>query len=244
MITSTGVIGAAIGGWSGAGVRVAPSGIPVDPSAPDARQWLQEELAKAPYQAAKPTWFDRASEAFFNWIGSLTMPSGDGLGPWLPVIITVVVAALVVTAFLIFGLPRINRRSTQSALLFGEDDRRSADTLRRSALAAAAAREWNVACEEMFRAIARGLFERTIVQLSPGTTAHDVAAAAANAFPAQRTQLAAAASTFDQVRYLGVQGTEAGFSSLAELESALHATRPVHNDHDKAANDTSLVPLA
>ncbi|GAA3892475.1 hypothetical protein GCM10022381_37680 [Leifsonia kafniensis] len=230
-----------LGSWPGALER---AGIPVDPSAPDARQWLKGELAKAPYQAAQPTWFDRASQAFFEWINSLTVPSGEGLGPWLPLIITVIVAAVVVTAFLIFGLPRLNRRSRPAAALFGEDDRRSADAMRRSALAAAATGAWSLACEEMFRAIARGLFERTIVQLSPGTTAHDVAAAAATAFPGRQVQLAGAAVTFDQVRYLGALGTEEGFGSLAELEVALRAERPVLPDHDTAPDDRSPVGLS
>ncbi|MEO6309461.1 MAG: DUF4129 domain-containing protein [Leifsonia sp.] len=242
MIALTGVVDGALDGVSDVFRRALRVGIPVDPSAPEAKQWLREELAKAPYQAAKPTWFDRASQALLEWLNSLTMPSGDLIGPWLPVIITVIVAAVAITAFLIFGLPRRNRRSTPAAALFGDDDHRSADAIRRSARAAAETHAWSRACEEMFRAITRGLFERTIVQLAPGTTAHDVAAAAATAFPAHRAHLGAAAAIFDSVRYLGTQGTEAEFSSLAELERALRAERPVLSRHDGASDGAALAP--
>ncbi|MCU1636561.1 MAG: rane protein, partial [Cryobacterium sp.] len=48
--------------------------IPVDPDAPEAQQWLRDELAEAPYQAAQPTWFDRVSQGFFDWLNSFVAP--------------------------------------------------------------------------------------------------------------------------------------------------------------------------
>jgi Domain of unknown function (DUF4129) len=202
------------------------AGIPVDPSAPDAQQWLRDELAKASYQAARPTWFDRLSQAFFDWLGSLTAPTGDGFIGWVPLIVTVLVIAAVVAAFLIFGLPRLNRGSRLPAELFGDDDRRTADDMRRAGHAAALRGDWSLAIEEAFRAIARALVERTVLAVTPGTTAHDFAGRAAVAFPAEREALAAAAATFDQVRYLGRTGTEQGYRTLGELDRALAAAQP------------------
>ena len=204
--------------------------IPVDPNAPDAQQWLRDELAKAPYQAAKPTWFDRLSKAFFDWINSLTTPTGEGFGSWIPVILTLVVVAALVAVFLIFGQPRLNQRSQLRAELFGEDDRRSADDMRRSAVAAAAGGDWSLASQEMFRALARGLAERTVLVVTPGTTAHSWAARAADAFPAERGRLPRAAEVFDQVRYLGVAGTQQGYLTVAALESDLRGARPVAHE--------------
>ncbi|MBC7441808.1 MAG: DUF4129 domain-containing protein [Ramlibacter sp.] len=215
------------GGW---GLDAVVRGIPVDPDAPEAQRWLREELAKAPYQAARPTWFDRVSSAVLDWFGSLSAPSGDGLTGWIPLIVTVVLAAVVVAALLIFGLPRLNRRSRLPADLFGVDDRRSAADLRRAALGAAANREWSLASAEMFRALARGLSERTILVAVPGTTAHSFAAQAAEAFPGEQGRLAEAAETFDGVRYLGEAGTEARFLALAALESDLRSARPSHSE--------------
>ena len=217
-----------IGGWHfHTVIRVA---IPVDPDAPKARRWLREELAQAPYQAARPTWFDRLSTSILDWFTSLTAPSTDGLAAWVPLLATVAVVVLVVAAILIFGLPRLNRRSKLPSDLFGVDDRRASADLRRAALAAASNREWNLASAEMFRALARGLSERTILIVTPGTTAHSFAVRAAEVFPAERVRLTEAAELFDGVRYLGIEGTEHRFLALAALESDLRAARPLHRE--------------
>ncbi|TFC19533.1 DUF4129 domain-containing protein [Cryobacterium algoritolerans] len=216
-------------GGLGIGTKVL-AGIPVDPDAPEARLWLREELAKAPYQAARPTWFDRLSQAILDWFGSLVAPSGAGLAGWVPLIVTIIIAAVLAALFLIFGLPRLNRRSSLATELFGVNDRRTAADLRTAALAAASHREWNLAGEEMFRALARGLFERTILMTTPGTTAHAVAERAAEAFPGDRVRLATAADVFDGLRYLGQVGTEEGFLALAALESDLRGAAPVRRE--------------
>lgn len=204
--------------------------IPVDPDAPEARQWLREELAKAPYEAARPTWFDRLSTAVLDWFTSLTAPSADGFAAWVPLLLTVAVVVVVGAAILIFGLPRLNRRSKLASDLFGVDDRRTAADLRRAALAAASHRDWNLASAEMFRALARGLSERTILIVTPGTTAHSFAVRAAEAFPGEGVRLREAAELFDGVRYLGIEATEQRFLALAALESDLRAARPLHRE--------------
>lgn len=209
--------------------------IPVDPDAPEARRWLREELAKAPYQAARPTWFDRWSASFLDWINSLTAPAGDGFGSWTPVILTLALVAVAAAAFLIFGLPRINRRSRLPAELFGEDDRRSSEDMRRAADSAATAGDWGLATEELFRAVARGMVERTVLFVTPGTTAHAFAARAAAAFPAERDRLADAATAFDGVRYLGLAGTEQQYRALASLEGRLRGAKPVSLEHPAPA---------
>lgn len=222
----TGALAGALG-VTAVNLVTAVADVPVDPSAPDARQWLREELAKAPYQAAKPTWFDRLSQAFFDWIGSLRLPGGDGLTGWVPVVVTVVVVAAIATAVLIFGLPRWNRRSRLAAEgLFQEDDLRSAADMRAAAAAAAARGDFALAIEEMFRAVARGLAERTVLVATPGMTAREVAARASAVFPAEQERLGASAVTFDEVRYLDRPGSEAGYRALAELEADLRSARP------------------
>lgn len=204
-----------------------PFDVPVDPSAPDAQQWLIDELSKPSYQAAKPTLFDRIAKSIGDWLNSLQLgtvhgPPALGIG----IIILIIVAGLVV-AFLIFGVPRLNRRSTVAGSLFGEDDARGADRIRQDAEAAARAGDYSTAVAEMFRAIARGLAERTIVTTSPGTTARDFAARAGAAFPPLTAGLADSAAAFDDVRYLGRDGTPRQYDSIAALERDLRASRPL-----------------
>ena len=203
------------------------AGVPVDPDAPEAKNWLIDELAKAEYRAAQPTWFDRLSSAVSDWLQSLRFGSADGPpGVGVLIVVLVVVAALVV-AFLVFGLPRLNRRSAVNGSLFGDDDARDAASIRRAAESAAAAGDYALAIAEIFRSTARGLAERTVLSTSPGTTAHDFALRAAGAFPDFRAALGEAATAFDEVRYLDRPGTRSQYEAMADLELALRSARPV-----------------
>lgn len=201
--------------------------VPVDPDAEEARRWLLDELSKADYRAAQPTWFDLLASAIADWLGSLTVGAADGPPGIGTLIVVLIVAAVLVVAFLLFGLPRLNRRSTVSGSLFGDDDRRDAAAIRASAQLAASNGDHSLAISEMFRAIARGLAERTVLTTSPGTTAHDFAMRAGRAFPASAGDLATAAASFDDVRYLDRVGTSAQYEQVAALERELRAARPV-----------------
>src|SRR5690554_1673847 len=199
--------------------------VPVDPEADEARDWILRELSDLKYKAAKPTWFDRLSAAIFEWFESLFTGTPAGPSPLLLAVIVVIIVAALVAAFVIFGMPALNRRSAVTGALFGTDDDRSADAMRRAADAAASAGDWALAIEESFRAIARGLAERTILATTPGTTAHGFAVRAGAAFPALVPQLASAADTFDRVRYLGKAGTEDEYRAVAALERELRSAR-------------------
>ncbi|MFF2052746.1 DUF4129 domain-containing protein [Leifsonia sp. NPDC058194] len=201
--------------------------IPVDPTGPQGQEWIRGELAKPEYQAAKPTWFDIASKAVQDWIDSLLRgPTGDAW-PVLLLVVVLVIVALIVVAFVIFGRPRVNRRSALDRRpVFGADDARSADELRRSAQAAANGGDWVLAIEEQFRAIAVGLDERTLVTVTPGTTATHFAAAAAEVLPNERHSLTDASRAFDAVRYLDRPGTAAAYQQLVALDQRLLEARP------------------
>jgi len=208
--------------------RWAPLDVPVDPDADEARDLLVEELAKQEYQAAKPTWFDQLIRGFTEWLDDLTVGNGeDGLPAGGILVVAIVIVALLVVAFLIFGLPRLNRRSTVTGSLFGEDDARSSADMRAAAEAAAARGEHGLAITEMFRSIARGLAERTVLATSPGTTAHDFGVRAGRAFPDHAQAIEDAAAAFDDVRYLDRPGTPSRYREVAELERALRTARPV-----------------
>jgi Domain of unknown function (DUF4129) len=199
---------------------------PLDPTAPEAKDLVLRELAKPEYAAARPTWFDKLASGFWDWLNSLQF-AGTGGPPGLGiVIIVVIVLAALVVAFLVFGLPRINRRSTVSAELFGQTDERDAAGLRAAASAAAARGDYVLAIEELFRAIARGLAERTLVPVTPGTTARGFAASAGRVFEVQASGLADAAAAFDDVRYLGGAGRREAYDAMVDLERDLRGAKP------------------
>ncbi|MEQ1737486.1 MAG: DUF4129 domain-containing protein [Rhodoglobus sp.] len=210
-----------------------PFDVPVDPDAPEARDWLADELSKQPYQAAQPTFLDRLAQQVLEWLGDLIdgLSGGAPAGPqtdvpvWL-IAILLPVAIILVIAFLLYGLPRLNRRSSVTGALFGEDDARDAVSMRRAAERAAAAGDYTTAIAELFRSIARGLAERTLVVTFPGTTAREFARRGAVVFPAEADRLATAARDFDGVRYLGREGTPEQWAELVGLEQKLRSARP------------------
>jgi hypothetical protein len=214
----------------GLSVLASATAPPLDPTALEAHDQLLHELSNPIYQAAQPTLLQIIQKFLSDWFNSLN-PSGvpglSGLGSLGSLAIIVVVLAALVVAFLVFGVPRLNRRSRSVGSLFGDEDERDSEALRRAADAAAAAGDYATAIAEQFRSIARGLAERTILTTFPGTTAHGFAEQAANPFPASSADLRAAANAFDRVRYLGLPGTEQEWSAVRRLGDELRTAKPV-----------------
>ncbi|WP_243696908.1 DUF4129 domain-containing protein [Labedella endophytica] len=207
-----------------------PADVPVDPSAPDARDLLQRELMGPEYAAAQPTLLDRIAQAISDWLAGLVLPSGNGLGGWIPLVLLLLLIVGIVVAFLVWGLPRINRRSRATDGLFGADERRTAAELRKDASAAAARGDFTSASLDAFRALARGLQERTVVAVLPGTTAHDFAAQGAAAFPDLSPGFGGAADGFDATRYAGAPGTPELYRSISDLDAAVSGRSAVLPD--------------
>nr|WP_155841978.1 DUF4129 domain-containing protein [Agromyces luteolus] len=198
---------------------------PLDPDAPEARRWVVEELADPEYRAAEPTLFDLAAQAVRDWIASLFSGATGLPVPTLALIAVLVVAGLIGLGLLVFGLPRLRRRSPGSVPLFDDGDLRDAATLRRAAERAAASGDWALAIEERFRALVRGLVERELVRVHPGTTAHGMARAASQPFPGHGAALERAADAFDGVRYLGRAGDARTHAEVAALDAELETAR-------------------
>ena len=204
-----------------------PFDVPVDPDAPDAQDWLVEELSKPEYQAAQPTLFDRISRAIFEWLFDLFQNAGEAEGPpaLVLMIVLVLLVGAIVFAILVFGVPRRGKRSTVAGAIFGEHDERSAAEMRKDAERAAAQGDYSTAIAELFRAIARGLAEREVLTTFPGTTATDFAARSGRVFPAYAERLVVAAQHFDGVRYLEREGTAEQYATMAALERDLRSAR-------------------
>lgn len=202
--------------------------LPIVPDPGQAQRWAEQELSRPEYAITEPTVFDRIAQAIGDFLADLFSsrpPVGwDGL---LAVVLIVVAVLLVVAAFLIWGRPRsLHRSRAADAGLFAPGER-SADALRADAADRAAAQDWAAAVVLRFRALARGLAERGVVDPAPGATVHAFARQATPAFPAESERLEAAAAAFDDVRYLRRPGTPELYELVAAVDDALAATRPL-----------------
>ncbi|WAX81980.1 DUF4129 domain-containing protein [Streptomyces sp. KMM 9044] len=198
-----------------------PVTLPRDP----AREAARRELSKQMYHENDPSWFQRALDAFWEWVGKLfdvasTAAPGGTLG-----LIVVAVAVLAVLGVLGWRLGTPRRRPASAPVLF--DDRpRSAAEHRAAAEAHAAQAHWNQAVQERMRALVRALEERALLDLHPGRTADEAAAEAGRALPAHTGRLHTAARSFDDVAYGGRTATEESYRQLTELDRDLERTKP------------------
>jgi hypothetical protein len=199
---------------------------PLTPDGATAQQWARDELTDPAYAAAHPTAFDRFARSvqdFFTHLFDSGAP-GDS-GRWLAVIACVVLVALLIIAVLLWGRPRARRRAAASDApsLFGDVEHRTAQQLRKAAAAAAERGDWDAAVILRQRALARGLAERGLLNTAPGTTVHGFARSAALVLPDLRDDLDAAATAFDDVRYLRLPGTPEGYARVAQVDDAAMA---------------------
>jgi hypothetical protein len=204
----------------------------VDPD--QARRLLERELERGEYRGAHVTWWDRASQDVLGWFGSLRPDGfgGVGLNRTLLVVAIVVLVAVVVLVVVSRGLPRRRARLRADDVrgVLDDDDLRSAATIAEAARAAMRAGDWSTAVLEGYRAVARGLGERDLVPDVPGATAGAIAARASRPFPACSDDLHRAATTFDAVRYLGLDTDEAAARQVLDTEHRIRTARPARTD--------------
>lgn len=201
--------------------------LPLIPDGDEARRWAERELDDRAYDIAQPTVIDRAARAVAEFVeGLLGGEVPTNWGGALALILAVVIVAIIVAAFFIWGRPRAQARSTRAALdLFGDTEARTAAELRRDAAGRAASGDWDQAIVLRFRALARGLDERGIVETPPGATVHAFARAAARALPSEAERLEGAAGVFDDVRYLRRPGTRAAYDAVSSADEAAQAAQ-------------------
>jgi hypothetical protein len=195
----------------------------LDPTPAEARDWLERELHGSDY---RDPWLDSAIQWILGHLRSLLDGAANlaGLSPLITVLV-----ALVVIALLAWVLPRVRRESSvahpDGVVL--EDLTITARTYRDRASQALRAGRYDQVVLEGFRAIARDMSSRGLLDDAPGRTAHEVSLALAPHFPEHADRLARAADMFDSVRYGHRQANADQASQVLDLDAELVATRPV-----------------
>jgi len=202
-------------GWSLAGG--------LSPTPPEARGWLRKELSGPDYQSP---WLESA----IRWVSDQVRKILEGAGQlagFSPLI--TVLAAVVVIALLVWVLPRVRRESTVRTLggAVLEDATITARDYRARAAQALLDGGYDDAVLDGFRAIAKGMSERSLLDDAPGRTAHEVSLALTSLFPEHAERLAQAANLFDAVRYGHRRANASQAGQMLELDADLVATRPV-----------------
>lgn len=195
----------------------------LEPTPAEARDWLEQELHGSDY---RDPWLDSAIRWIVDHLRALLDGAAD-LGALSPLI--TVLVALVVIALLAWVLPRVRRESSVDhpggAVL--DDLTITARTYRDRAFQALRDGRYDHVVLDGFRAIARDMSSRGLLDDTPGLTAHEVSLALAPRFPGHADRLAQAADIFDSVRYGHRQADADQASQVQDLDADLVATRPV-----------------
>jgi Domain of unknown function (DUF4129) len=197
----------------------------LSPTPPEARRWLEQELHRSDYQSP---WVDSVlrwlAEQLDRLLNGVQRVAGSELSPFVTILV-----ALVVIALLVWVLPRVRRESVVSAANGPvlEDLTITAVFYRDRAAAALREGRYDEAVLDGFRAIARDMSDRTLLDDAPGLTAHEVSLALASPFPDHADRLARAADLFDSVRYGHRRADEDQAAEVRDLDTELAGHRPV-----------------
>lgn len=198
------------------------------PDGDEARRWAEEELSNSRYADAQPTWFDYVARDIGRFLADLfNSDNGGAVGPVALIVVSVLIVAALVVALIIWGRPRRSRAVRRSGTdLLGATDDRTAAQLRADAERSARDDDWDTATVLRFRAIARDLLERDLIDPAPGATAQAIAREASAVFADEAAAMRSAATGFDDVRYLRHSASAESYRSIAATDERLRSRRP------------------
>ncbi len=206
----------AAAGWS-------PKG-GLDPTPAEARRWLGDELSGPDYH---DPWLDTAIRWILDQLGKLLDGANNLANSGISPVITALMAVATI-ALLVWVLPKVRRNPVAArpdgAVLV--DPTITASTYRMLASAAFDDGRYDDAVLDGFRAIAKDMSDRTLLDDSPGRTAHEVSLELAQPFPDHAVRLAQAANMFDAIRYGHRLATSGQAGLVRQLDAELVKTRP------------------
>lgn len=197
----------------------------LDPQPAEARKWLSDELQRSDY---RNPWLDSAVRWLMDQLAKLFEGANKLANSGVSLVVTVLLA-LVTIAILVWVIPRVRRDSVvghrEGAVLL--DPTIAAGTYRGLAARAFADGRYDDAVLDGFRAIAKDTSDRTLLDDSPGRTAHEVSLGLARPFPDLAERLVQSANVFDAVRYGHRRATADQAGQVLRLDAELVNTRPV-----------------
>ncbi len=196
------------------------------PGAQEAREQARRELARTPYQQAKPSLTTRALQWIYEHVIELlnkttaSVPGGR-LGVLLLVLVVVGLAAVVLVRL------RPSLRQARTDALFSLASDLTADEHRRLADDLSTRGDHAQAVRERLRAVVRELEQRGVLDPRPGRTADEVAAEAGRLVPTIAAPLRRGVGVFDDVWYGGRSADAASYAVLVEIDAAVTGARLV-----------------
>lgn len=198
----------------------------VDPTGPQARQWLLDELAKDDYHDGRSL-FERVMRWIAEQLARLQPQEPQAPGVSLPPLAVALVALLVVAA-VVWLLTRIRaeRHTVEDPDAVLGSSPLSATQFRDRAAAALREGRYGDAVVDYTRAIARESADRTLLTDAPSLTAHEIGEQLTVVFPGRVGPIASTMDLFDAVRYGRYAATRADAQGARDTADLLLESKP------------------
>lgn len=200
--------------------------VPVNVTAPDARDAANRELSNPAYHAAQPSVLVRVLEWLYQRVVELVNATANVLPGGQAGLLTLAALALMIIIVVRWRVGAVRARRLRRGPLTGFDaPARSAAELRGTADDAFARGDRTRAVLERFRAITRDLEERGVLEDRAGRTVDEAAAEAGARLPEHRAALSAAARIFDDIVYGGRTAIDEDYQELVRIDTTIAAQR-------------------
>jgi hypothetical protein len=198
-----------------------------------AHEAAQRELSKPIYPKEGLT--QRLADWLDELIYRLILKGSTVPGGWFTIalLLVLVLVAVIVAVRIARRTMRTNRGGDYQ--LFGTVELSAAEH-RRTAEQYAAHGDWAAAIRHRLRAIARQLEETGVLNPVPGRTANELARDAGTSLPSLAAEFDSAATTFNDVTYGEVPGTQAAYRTTADLDEHLRTQSPATLGADTAVS--------
>lgn len=190
-----------------------------------AQDAARHELAKPPYQQARPPLWVRPLRWLIGRLVSFWNSAADATGGSAALLVVLVFCVLV-AGLVIWRVGPMRRNARRGDLTFDLEGERSATDHRAAAEAFAASQQWAEAVRERLRAISRDLEERVLVDRRPGRTAYELAREGGTALPGSAALLREAADRFVAIWYGSARASAEDYRRLTEIDTAVGRDRP------------------
>jgi hypothetical protein len=180
----------------------------------------QRELAKPIYPKASLT--ERLSEWLDDLLYRIAQEGAQLPGGWFTItLLLIVLAVAIVVAVRVARRTMRTNRGGEHALF--DSHELTAAAHRATAEQFAAEGNWAAAIRHRLRAVARQLEEHGVLNPVPGRTATELAVDAGTALPDLGSELAQAATAFNDVTYGERPGTEPAYRMIVDLDHHLRS---------------------
>ena len=198
----------------------------IDPSGPQARQWVLEELGKDDYHDGRSIF-----ERIMRWLGEQfarlqpQQPDNPDIG--VPPIVVALIALVIVgvLGWLLTKLRAERRTAAETEAVLGDSTLTSTQFRDRGAAALREGR-YAEAVVHYTRAMARESADRTLLTDAPSLTAHEIGQQLTVVFPEHAAPVARSMDLFDAVRYGRYAASRVDAEAVRDTADALVDTKP------------------